>query len=61
MAYSFTDVLNDKLFQVPPGYQKMAMPGMGVGRMPMGAPGSGSEDERDDEEAPKPPAKGKKK
>jgi len=55
------NVLNDKLFKVPPGYQKMAMPGMGVGRMPMGAPGSGSEDERDDEEAPKPPAKGKKK
>ena len=54
------NVLNDKLFKVPPGYQKMAMPGMGVGRMPMGAPGSGNEDD-EDEEAPKPPAKGKKK
>jgi len=53
--------VDDKLFQVPPGYQKMAMPGMGGGRMPMGAAGSGDEDDEGDEGAPKPPAKGKKK
>ncbi len=28
--------VDDKLFQVPVGYQKMAMPGMGGGKMPMG-------------------------
>jgi len=54
--------VDDKLFQVPPGYRKMAMPGMGGGRMPMGAAGSGDEDDdEDDEESPKPPARGKKK
>jgi len=37
------------------------MPGMGGGQKPMGAAGSGHEDDRDDEEAPKPPARGKKK
>jgi len=36
----------------------MAMPGMGGGKMPMG---TASPDDEDDEEAPKPPAKGKKK
>jgi hypothetical protein len=36
----------------------MAMPGMGGGKMPMGAAGS---DDEEDEEVPKPPAKGKKK
>lgn len=51
--------VDDKLFQVPPGYRKMAMPGMGGGGMPMGS--AGSEDEGDEEKAPKPPAKGKKK
>jgi hypothetical protein len=53
--------VDDKLFQIPPGYQKMAMPGMGGGKMPMGAAGSGDEEDDEDEEAPKPPAKGKKK
>lgn len=53
--------VDDTLFQVPPGYRKMAMPGMGVGKMPMGGAESGDEDDEDDEEAPKPPAKGKKK
>jgi hypothetical protein len=38
----------------------MAMPGMGGRRMPMGAAGSGDED-NEEQEAPKPPAKGKKK
>jgi len=51
--------VDDKLFQIPPGYQKMAMPGISGGRMPMGS--SGSHDEEDEEEIPKPPAKGKKK
>jgi len=49
--------VDDKLFEIPPGYRKMAMPGMGGGRMPMGSAGSDEEDE----EAPKPPVKGKKK
>jgi outer membrane lipoprotein-sorting protein len=53
--------VDDKLFQVPPGYQKMAMPGMGVGKMPMGSAGADDEGDEDDEGAPKPPAKGKKK
>jgi len=53
--------VDDKLFQVPPGYQKMAMPGMGGGKMPMGAAGSGDEEDEEDEEVPKPPVKGKKK
>jgi len=53
--------VDDKLFQIPPGYQKMAMPGMGGGRMPMGSAGSDDEEDEEDEEAPKPPAKGKKK
>ena len=53
--------IDDKLFQVPPGYQKMGMPGIGGGRMPMGSAGADDEEDDDDEEAPKPPAKGKKK
>jgi len=53
--------VDDKLFQVPSGYQKMAMPGMGGGKMPMGAAGSGDDDDDEDEGAPKPPVKGKKK
>lgn len=53
--------VDDKLFEIPPGYRKMAMPGMGAGRMPMGSAGSEDEGDEDEEEAPKPPAKGKKK
>lgn len=53
--------VDDKLFQVPPGYRKMAMPGMGGMKMPMGAAGSGDEEDDEDEGAPTPPVKGKKK
>jgi len=53
--------VDDKLFQVPPGYQKTAMPGMGGVKMPVGTAGSGDEEDDEDEGAPKPPVKGKKK
>jgi hypothetical protein len=53
--------MGDRHFQVSIGYRKMAMPGMGGGKMPMRAAGSGGEDDENEEGAAKPPAEGKEK